>query len=303
MEVLIAEGMSSDRTRVILEDYSSLHPNIHWFENPAKITVAGLNLLIGRAKGEIILRMDAHSLFPREYVSKCVRYLNEYKVDNVGGVLETLPGADTAVARAIALALTSRFGVGGAAFRIGVSEPAIVDTVPFGCYRSGIFARIGLFNENLIRSEDNEFNARLAKTGGKILLHPEIKCGYFARPDIPSIINQYFRNGFGCVYSAKFAESPFFLRHLAPVGCLIFFAACMLLGIWFKYLLWLGCGSLLLYIIGALAASAILAVKYGWRHFLYLLIVFPVLHISYGIGSLWGICRLLLEGGRFRNSR
>ena len=296
-ELLLADGMSEDKTRLIMEDYTRRYPNVHWFENPKKILPTGLNILISKAKGEIIIRLDAHSHFPSNYISKCVKYLNEYNVDSVGGFLETRVGADTVVAKAIVVALTSLFGVGGSRFRLGIRKPVLVESVPFACYRRDVFDRVGLFNEKMMRNEDVEFNTRLKKAGGKILLHPEINSVYFARPDILSAIRQKFQDGFWCVYGMKFAKvRAFFPRHLIPmifVACLTF---SFILGIWLKPFLWLGLGVLGFYSLANIFTSVFVSVKYGFIYFPFLMVIFSSLHFSYGIGSLCGILRLISEG-------
>lgn len=301
-ELLLADGMSEDKTRRIMEDYAHQYPNVRWFENPGKGKTFALNILIGHSIGEIIIRLDAHSRFPSDYVTNCVKYLNEYKVDNVGGFLKTLPGADTDVAKAIAFALASFFGVGGSQFRLGVSKPTMVETVPFGCYRRDVFDRIGLFNENLVRNQDNELNARIVKAGGKILLHPAISCCYFARPGIISIARQHFQNGYWCTYGAMFSEKPFFLRHLVPMAFVMCLILSFILGTWFNLFWWLGIGVLGVYSFANLFASASIAVKYGIRYFPYLLFVFPSLHFPYGIGSIWGAVSLLFGKGSSQNT-
>ncbi len=293
MEILVADGMSEDGTQDILQEYSRRYSFLRWVENPKKIQACALNNLIGQSKGEIIIRLDAHSNFPKDYVSNCVKYLGEYKVDNIGGIIETLPGADTNVARSIAWALATPFGVGGSKFRLGVSKPTMVETVPLGCYRREIFSEIGLFNENLIRNEDNEFNARLLKAGGRILLHPGINSSYFARPDIRSLADQHFRNGYWCVYGIKFSERPFFLRHLVPMGLMTFLLLSLFFGIWLRPLLWAGLAVLGLYGFCVFITSAILILKRNIKHFPYFLLIFPSLHFSYGIGSLCGLVKLL----------
>lgn len=296
MEILVADGMSTDNTRKVLEAYTARDARVRWFENLGKSQTCALNLLIGKSAGEIIVRMDAHSSVPENYVSNCVKYLIEYGVDNVGGVWKTLPGADTATAQAIALALTSLFGVGGSRFRLGVKNPTMVETVPFGCYRREIFSRIGLFNEKLVRNEDNEFNTRLIKAGGKILLHPNIKSSYRARPDLWSVARQHFLNGFWCTYGLRFSERPFFLRHLVPMGFVCFLVFSLTFGIWMRVFLCAGLAVAGFYICCVIGASSMLAFRHRVGYFLYFLVIFPLLHFSYGVGSLCGVIALLTPG-------
>ncbi|GJQ23461.1 MAG: hypothetical protein HBSAPP01_12510 [Candidatus Brocadia sapporoensis] len=174
LEILVVDGMSNDKTREFIKGYSKQHRYIKLLDNPGKIVPTAMNTGIRDAHGEIIIRMDAHNIYEKDYVSKCVKYLQEYNVDNVGGIWVTLPGSNTLIAQSIAFALSHPFGVGNAYFRIGSKEPRYVDTVPFGCYKREVFQRIGLFDEDLVRNQDDEFNLRLTKNGGKLLLVPDI---------------------------------------------------------------------------------------------------------------------------------
>jgi glycosyltransferase involved in cell wall biosynthesis len=196
LEVVVSEGRSSDRTREILLAYAAKNPEIILLDNPTGATPAGLNLAIRRASGDIIVRMDAHVLYPSDYVSRLVRGLEESGADNVGGVLETVPAENTPGARAIAIGLAHPFGVGNAHFRTGARVRREVDTVPFGCYRREVFDRIGLFDEELIRNQDDEFNFRLIRRGGRVLLLPDVLCRYFARRSLRHLAGMYYQYGY-----------------------------------------------------------------------------------------------------------
>ena len=163
IEILILDGRSTDRTREILKKYTQKYSFIKVLDNPKKIQTTALNIGIKKARGEIIIRMDAHNIYEKSYMSKCVTYLRKYDVDNVGGICVTLPANNTIIAKSIALALSHPFGVGNVYFRIGSKNPRFVDTVPFGCYKKEIFEKIGLFDENLVRNQDIEFNLRLKR--------------------------------------------------------------------------------------------------------------------------------------------
>ena len=194
--VLFVDGQSIDRTRMIIEEYVKSYPFIRLLNNPRKTVPFALNKGITEAEGKIIIILSAHAYYPPDYVSKCVKHLNKYKVYNVGGIFETLPGAKTLKAMAIALTLSSPFGVGNSYFRTGIKEPRLVDTVPFGCYHKEIFEKNGNFNENLTRNQDIEFNLRLKKAGCKILLVPDIKSYYYARSTFKELFMNNFQNGF-----------------------------------------------------------------------------------------------------------
>ncbi len=164
--------------------------------NPKKLTPAALNIGIQKSQGEIIIRMDAHSSYERDYINKCVKYLTQYDADNVGGICITVPREDTFWAKAVSLSLMTPFGVGNSYFRIqGVKDAKLVDTVPFGYFHKSVFERIGLFDESYHRNEDIEFNKRLRNSSGKVLLVPEIEIKYYTRSDLKSFAKHHFDNG------------------------------------------------------------------------------------------------------------
>ncbi len=151
---------------------------------------------IAAARGTVIVRMDAHVEYPRNYLSSLVGLLEQSGADNVGGVVQTLPANDSPIARAIACGMSHPLGVGNSHFRIGAAEDRWVDTVPFGCYRREVFDRIGLFDEELVRNQDDELNLRLIKHGGRILLSPRIVSKYFARDSLPKLWRMYYQYGY-----------------------------------------------------------------------------------------------------------
>jgi glycosyltransferase involved in cell wall biosynthesis len=294
-EILVVDGISKDGTREIVKNYSNKYHFIKLLDNPEKFAPSAMNIGINEAKGDIIIRMDAHNRYEKEYISKCVEYLQEYKADNVGGIWVTLPSKDTLVAHSIALALSHPFGIGNSYFRRGVREVKEVDTVPFGCYKKEVFKKIGLFNENLIRNQDIEFNLRLKRTGGKVLLCPDIISYYYARPDLKSLFKQNFLNGFWIIYSLRYANMPFSYRHLVPFAFVLFLSIGSLITLFYKNFLYFLVGVLSIYGILDIISSLTLSLKRELRCFPYLLVTFPTLHFSYGLGSLWGFIKLLVS--------
>ena len=216
IEIFVIDGISEDNTREIIKKYIEKYSFIELINNFKRVVPAALNIGIKKARGDIVIRIDFHSTYPSNYIEKLVLWIRKSKADNVGGVCITKPGAGTVIARAISLVLSHPFGVGNSYFRIGSEEPKYVDTVPFGCYRREIFKKIGLFNEKLIRNQDLEFNLRLKKRGGKILLVPDIVSYYYARSTLRALTKNNFSNGFWVIYSTKFAKMPFSVRHLIP---------------------------------------------------------------------------------------
>ena len=215
-EVFVIDGKSNDKTAEIIKGYSEKHSFIHYLENPQKIVPFALNKAIKQSSGEIIIRMDAHAVYPNNYVSKLVEGLADYKCENVGGVWITKPGNDSVKAKAIALATSHPFGIGNAYYRLPNQKPKEVDTVPFGCYSRNVFDKIGYFDEELTRNQDDEFNARLIKNGGKIYLLPEIQIIYFAREKLRKISKMFYQYGlYKPLVNLKIGK-PATLRQFAP---------------------------------------------------------------------------------------
>ena len=158
MEVIFVDGMSTDKTREIVAEYAMMYPFIRLVDNPDRIVPPAMNIGIRMAEGDIIIRLDAHATFPENYFSELTKNLIDLGAENVGGVCRTLPVDDSIKARSIASVLSSSFGMGNSYFRIGADSVMEVDTVPFGCFRRDLFDRIGYFDEQLIRNQDDEFN-------------------------------------------------------------------------------------------------------------------------------------------------
>jgi glycosyltransferase involved in cell wall biosynthesis len=197
MDVVIADGLSSDNTRKRIAEFCAVNSGlpVHVIDNPKREIPAGLNLAIRSAKGDVIVRMDGHSLPEPDYISHCVENLSAHRGDNVGGRWIIVPGEDTWIARGIAAAAAHPLGVGNVKYRIS-GEAGPVDTVPFGSYYRSLFDEVGHFDETLLTNEDYEFNTRLREKGKIIWFDPTIACRYFSRPDIGSLARQYWRYGF-----------------------------------------------------------------------------------------------------------
>jgi succinoglycan biosynthesis protein ExoA len=159
VEIIVADGMSSDCSREIIKEMQDDHPNLFLIDNPGKIVSTGLNLALKIAKGDIIIRIDGHCLIDPDYISKCVKHLTEQEIDGVGGPMTTI--GETSLSETIAIAMSSKFGVGNSAFRTLTGKSMLVDTVPFPAYTHQIINRIGLFDEELIRNQDDEYNYRI----------------------------------------------------------------------------------------------------------------------------------------------
>ena len=197
LEVIIADGFSTDRTRVEIAAFQEENPDliIRVVDNPKKIIPAALNRGLAAANGQYIVRLDAHSMPESNYVQLCIADLEAGLGENVGGVWEIRPGSNGWIARSIAKAASHPLGVGDALYRY-TTQPSIVETVPFGAFRRDTFLRLGNFDESLLTNEDYEFNTRLRLQGGKIWLDPKIRSVYFSRPNLAALARQYWRYGY-----------------------------------------------------------------------------------------------------------
>ncbi len=298
IEVFVIEGRSTDRTPEICSAYAKKYPFIKLLDNPGKMQTLGTNIGLKKANGDIIIRMDAHVEYPQNYIFQLLSWLKEREVDCVGGIMRTRPGDSGTKAEAIALALPHPFGVGNSLFRIGITEPRYVNTVPYGCYKKEVFEKIGLFNENLDRTDDLEFNLRLKRAGGKILLVPEIESYYYARATLSALAKQNYANGLWVVYSLKFVKLPFSMRHLVPMAFVISLLSSLVLSLIYLNFIYLFAFVLSFYLIANLYFSFTLSLKKRLKLFPDLVLSFLTLHFSYGFGSMEGIYKLCW--GKFR---
>lgn len=296
IEIIIVDGMSTDSSKEIITQYYEKYNFIRLLDNPKQTIPHALNIGIKNAKGEIIIRMDAHSVYPADYIQRSVEYLNKYNVSNVGGVWKIIPGSKTKIASSIAIACSSFFGSGDSLFKIGVNKPQYVDTVPFGCFRKKIFDEIGLFDEDLNRGQDTEFNLRILRKGGKVLLAPDIVSYYCARDNFKKLWIQYFQYGLNKPLVFKKTGGYVRWRQLAPplfVGLLIVIGvSSFLIHTLIIPFAWL----IILYAFINLSWSIFLAIKEKEIAFvIFLPIAFLSIHAPYGLGYLRGIYTHLLE--------
>lgn len=285
-EVLVADGMSTDGTREYLERMAAQHPCIRVLNNSGRIVSTGLNAAIRAAGGDIIVRMDAHTAYAPDYVRQCLAVMNETGADNVGGPMQTR--ADTFMERAIRAVFHSTFAVGGARSH-QPNYKGFVDTVIYGCWRKSVFERIGYFDEELIRNQDDEHNLRLVRAGGKVYQSPRIRSWYRVRGSLRALFRQYMQYGYWKVLVIRKHQTPASLRHLVPgafVGCM-----CLLpvVGLFWPPALWAAMGLALLYFVAALAASLVTAVRTQLTLLPVLPVVFWCFQFGYGYGFLRGI--------------
>ncbi|HXF44197.1 MAG TPA: glycosyltransferase family 2 protein [Candidatus Paceibacterota bacterium] len=295
LEILVVNGASTDKTAAIAAGYSEKYPFIKVLENPRITTPISMNIGVKSAKGDIVMIGGAHSTYNSDYISKSVRYLEKYGADNVGGALQTKPAVNTYPARAIALALSSFFGTGGASFRVGGKKPTWTDTAFGGCFRKEVFGKIGYFNESLTRSQDMEFSIRLHRAGGKILFAPDISTTYYPKTTFREFWKHNIKDGIWAILPMKYGAPPFKLRHLIPLIFVLSIISPLILSIWYRPFLYLTFGVLGFYLLASLYFSIHIALKERNPALIpYLVAVFAVRHFGYGIGSLIGLVKLIL---------
>jgi len=294
IEVIVVDGMSEDRTREIVTEISRRDDRVLLVHNERKITPVALNLGVKASKGEYIFFSGAHSEMPSDYVSKCIKHAIETGVDNVGGVMKTEPRIKSAVGIAISKVLSSPLGVGGAKFRTGVSNLTEVDTVPFGCYKRDVFDRIGYFNEKLVRNQDIEFNLRLKRARGKIILFPDIELTYYSRSTLKELWKNNFGNGFWVIAAKRYAEVPYSTRHLVPLAFVLFLLLGPTISLVASCFSFIYISLLAIYLVAVILFSFAHAMEAKRQDVFFAAIVsYPLLHISYGVGSLLGFLSFL----------
>ena len=293
LEILLVDGMSKDKTRDIVAEYTAKYPFIRLIDNPDKIVPYAMNRGIDAAKGAIIMRLDAHASYQPDYFSVLVNGLRRLKADNVGTVCKTDVLNKTPKTLAIREVLGNKFGVGNSTFRTGIDREQEVETVPFGCWPREVFEKYGKYDVRLVRNQDIELNKRIIRGGGKIYILPDTYCTYLARETWRALAKNNYGNGKWNILTVYYTKtfSSLSLRHFIPLLFLLSLIVPLLLAlIWWPFAL-VSAASLLAYTSLLSAVSLKLAVTKK-LNFFYLLITFFVLHLSYGWGSLVGILKL-----------
>ena len=290
MEILIADGMSTDNTRGVIQEVCRRenYTNVKIVENPGRIVSSGLNRLLRIASGEVIVRVDGHCEIAPDYIENCVEILEKTDVDGVGGPIETI--GDTLVARVIAQAMSSKFGVGGSAFRTIKDKEMLVDTVAFPAYKKETIEKVGLLDEELVRNQDDEYNFRIRKAGGKVLLSPQIKSKYYSRASLKKLWQQYYQYGYWKVRVLQKHSRQMSIRQFVPPLFVLSLIGSILLGCFSGAILLL-LFIPVLYIIANIMASIRTAAEGELRYLALLPLVFVILHLSYGMGFLVGLIK------------
>ncbi|WP_447599449.1 sugar transferase [Nitrospira sp. Nam80] len=304
VEIIVVDGMSEDRTRAIVDEYAKRCPRLRLVNNPAGTIPAAMNLGIKESGGQFILKMDAHSTYPPSYIRDCIRYLIGYQADMAGGIWSIAPRKNTLRAQSIAAALSHWFASGNAYIKTGSGEPRWADAAAFGCWTREALEKLGPFDERLAGSSDMDLNIRLRKSGGKILLAPQIQITYFADSDLGRFWQHNFSDGVWATYPLKFGKLAGSWRHMVPLLFVL-----TLLG-WIPALFFFPpVGRLLTWTTIAyggvnLAAAAQLCVRTGnWKYIAVIPIVFAIRHVAHGLGALYGGLLVPLPGMTWKGRR
>ncbi len=297
LDIMVIDGGSKDRTCDIVNTYHTKYANIRLLHNAKRIQSVAFNIGVRNSTAPYIIRLDAHAIYNKTYIENCIKI---YSADaerlgfapellgNVGGVWNIRPQHSGIIPEAAALLNSSKFGIGGAAFRIGAKAGA-VDTVPFGCFPRKVIEQIGDMREDLPRGEDNEYNSRIRKAGYKIYLDPEIVCTYYARDTVKSNMKQMYSNGLSIGHLLYIDREAVGVRHLVPLVFVIGLVLGAILSIVWHFFGWIYLVGISIYILCALVATINASKGKSAKYILPLLFLFPCVHISYGIGTIVGI--------------
>ena len=299
LEVIIADGLSDDGTRAKISEFARADARVRLIDNPGRIVPTGLNAAIRAARGDIIIRMDAHTDYAPDYVRQCVRVLGETEADNVGGAW--VATGRSWLQKAIALAFHSRFASGGAGSH-SVHHEGAVDSIYLGCWRRTTLERLGGFDDELVRNQDDELCLRLSRAGGKLWQSTAIKSTYYPRASVGALFRQYAQYGYWKVRVIQKHKLPASIRHLVPggfVGALILLSGLSLFAAWAR---WALVSLLSLYALANLAATLLTCARSATTlSFLPVMpLIFMAYHFGYGYGFLRGFIDfvVLRSGGR-----
>ena len=292
MDVMVVDGGSTDRTCEIVNAYSSKYSNVRLLHNPDRIQSVAFNIGYQQSNASILIRLDAHALYNEVYIEQCIKHIkSNNELGNVGGIWDIQPQSDTKVSMANALLNQSRFGIGGASYRVGANE-GYVDTVPFGAFPRKVIDEIGGMRVDLPRGEDNEYNYRIRHAGYKILLDPKIVATYFARNTIGSSMRQMYQNGLSIGILTDINVYIINIRHFVPLLFFFFFSLGFITSWICVSIRFIFLSVLILYMVLDIVASIVASRRHGLILISLLMLMFPLIHLSYG----WGTFEAIWKG-------
>jgi len=296
LEVLVCDGLSDDRTPEIVNQFASKYPSVKYLLNKKQTVPYALNLGVQNATGDIIIILGGHAEVYPDYIKTCVELLdNNPEIGCVGGLLDNIYEDD--VSTVIAAAMSSPFGVGSAHFRTGAKE-GYVDTVAFGVYKKEVFEKIGLFDEKLVRNQDDEFNYRLIKAGYKIFLSKEIRVKYYVRSSFFKLFKQYYQYGYWKVFVNKKHKTITTFRQIIPFFFVLFLIVggmlCMINYLFIKFYV-----SLLLFYSIVSVLSAFQKTNNPFKICI-VIYAYLILHVSYGLGYSMGLINFFFQLNDFK---
>lgn len=292
LEIIVVDGMSDDDTAAIVRRIAAADARVRLLENVHRTVPHAMNLGIAASTGDVIVRVDGHACVAEAFLRASVDALHAHgEAWCVGGPIETV--STTPVGRAIATAMSSPVGVGNARFRLGDYE-GYVDTIAFGAYRRWVFDKIGLFDEELVRNQDDELNYRLIRAGGRIFMSPAIRSTYYPRTGLRKLWRQYYQYGYWRIRTLQKHGEPATLRQIVPLafvcGMLVLAAGAVVLA----PLRWPLVAFVGLYVIALVAGALDAGRRTRWSVVPLLPVVFAILHFAYGFGSLHGVWSFLV---------
>lgn len=291
MDVMVVDGRSSDSTRKIVGELCQIYPNIRLLDNPGKIQSIAFNIGVAASTAPYVVRLDAHAEYDERYIELCIKHLEENSsIGDVGGIWKIRPRCRGLIPEGNAILNQSRFGIGGAAFRVG-AKAGYVDTVPFGAFPRFVIDEIGGMREDMPRAEDNEYVTRIRRAGYKIYLDPDIQCVYYSRDTLGGSMKQMYANGLSIAHLFYIDRSAIGLRHFVPFGFVMSLLLTIVSSLFYFPFFYIFVFIISLYLLCAILSAIIESAKHGWKYLFVLPIMFTCVHIAYGIGTLVGLFR------------
>ena len=288
IEIIVADGMSQDGTREKVKLLQKIHKNIYLIDNPQKIVSTGFNKALNVAKGDMILRVDGHSKLKPNYIKNSLAIISKMNADCVGGPIKHV--ANGVIGESIIIAQSSKYGNGGARFRMKLKKGEYVDTLAFGCYKREVFRDIGGYDEELKKNQDDEFNFRLIQNGGSIWLDPTIKSIYYSRNSLFKFFNQYFKYGLYKIRVIQKRKGIASFRQLVPPTFVLTIFSGVISHIFFNNTILLNL-VVISYILFCLFSAWISFIKIN-KPAIFPILLLPLtlltMHFSYGFGFLFG---------------